>query len=116
MPSFQEASTRLQSDPPVTGTVEMTSNASTILAINGTFVGFSLLVVLARVYVRIIMLKTFGVDDYIIVAAMVTQIFIPIASTLKTNWVPGVWGRRACVLHRGNASWSWHAHPDNFTF
>lgn len=51
--------------------LDMTSNAPTIIAVNGFFTGFTLLVVFARIYVRTIMLKTFGTDDYVIVAAMV---------------------------------------------
>jgi hypothetical protein len=51
------------------------TNAPSILAINGFFCGFTLIVVLARIYVRSIMLKTFGPDDYLITAAMVRYFF-----------------------------------------
>lgn len=60
-----------QSAASPTAPLDMTSNAATILAVNGVFTGVSLLIVLLRVYVRTIMLKTFGADDYFIVAAMV---------------------------------------------
>lgn len=53
--------------------LDMSTNAPTILAINGSFTGFTLLVILARIYVRSIMLKTFGADDYFITAAMVVE-------------------------------------------
>jgi hypothetical protein len=53
--------------------VDTTSNAPSILAINGFFMGFALLIVGARIYVRSIMLKTVGADDYVIMAAMVSQ-------------------------------------------
>ncbi len=49
----------------------MSTNAPSILAINGLFTGFTLLVILARIYVRAFMMKTFGPDDYLVVAAMV---------------------------------------------
>jgi hypothetical protein len=55
--------------------VDMSTNAPTILAINGAFTGLALCVVLARIYVRTIMLKTFGIDDGFIVAALVSGFF-----------------------------------------
>ena len=53
--------------------VDTTSNAASILAINGCFMAFALIIVGARMYVRSIMLKTVGADDYVIMAAMVSQ-------------------------------------------
>ena len=47
------------------------SNAPSILAVDGFFMALSVILVVARVYVRTVMLKTFGADDYIIFAAMV---------------------------------------------
>lgn len=49
------------------------SNADSILGINGFFASAALVVVCLRIYVRAVMLKTFGVDDYIICAAMVSS-------------------------------------------
>jgi hypothetical protein len=46
------------------------SNAPSILAINGFFAGFTLLIVLARLYVRTFMLRSMGADDWLISAAM----------------------------------------------
>lgn len=64
---FDQAKQQQQGD----GTVlDESSNAPSILAINGFFCGFSLLVVLGRIYVRTIMLKSMGLDDWLIVVAM----------------------------------------------
>ncbi len=66
--------------------VDTSTNASSILAINGFFCGFTILVVLARVYVRAIMLKTFGVDDYLIVAATVRNFFFSSRASSCYEW------------------------------
>lgn len=50
---------------------DFSTNASTILAIVGSFVGCAVLVVLLRVFVRSVMLKMFGPDDYVMVVASV---------------------------------------------
>ena len=47
------------------------TNAPEILAITGSFFAVAAVVVLLRCYVRIAMLKVFGIDDYIMVFAMV---------------------------------------------
>ncbi|KAK7898083.1 hypothetical protein LTR67_004715 [Exophiala xenobiotica] len=52
------------------------SNASNLLAIHGTFCGLAILSVLLRLYVRIFMLKSIGIDDYIIVAAAVLSVSV----------------------------------------
>jgi hypothetical protein len=59
------------------GPVDTSTNAPSILAINGFFCGFTVIVVLARIYVRAIMLKTFGTDDYLMLAATVRHFFLP---------------------------------------
>lgn len=59
-------------EAPVAST-DTSTNAPSILAINGFFCGFTVLVVLARVYVRAVMLKSMGADDYLITAAMVRR-------------------------------------------
>ena len=69
MPSLSSFVIERQTDS--TAPVDTTSNAPSILAINGFFMGFALLVVGARIYVRGIMLKTVGPDDYVILLAMV---------------------------------------------
>jgi len=50
---------------------DISTNAPKVLAIVGTFVGCAVLVVVLRVFVRSIMLKMFGHDDYVMVAANV---------------------------------------------
>jgi hypothetical protein len=47
------------------------TNAPEILTITGSFFAIAALVVLLRCYVRITMLKVFGIDDYLMVLAMV---------------------------------------------
>ena len=47
------------------------SNGSAIIAIVGTFTGISALFVAARLYVRIKLMRSIGLDDYLIVLAMV---------------------------------------------
>jgi hypothetical protein len=54
------------------GPVDLESQGGTILSITGFFSGFAILVVLARLYVRAFMLKTMGVDDYVMIVAMVS--------------------------------------------
>lgn len=51
--------------------LDMSTNAAQILAINGAFAGFAVVVVLLRVYVRAVMLKTMGIDDYLMMGATV---------------------------------------------
>jgi len=59
-----------------TGPVDLSTNAPSILAINGFFCGLALLVVGARMFVRIAMLKTVGPDDYLICLAAVSLLFL----------------------------------------
>jgi len=67
---------RLAGDTSPTDTpVDTSTNAPSILAINGFFCGFTVVVVLARMYVRSIMLKTLGVDDILILFATVKLFF-----------------------------------------
>ncbi|KAF2494293.1 hypothetical protein BU16DRAFT_512732 [Lophium mytilinum] len=47
------------------------SEADQILAITGVFCGAAFMAVLLRIYVRAVMLKVFGSDDYLMVIAMV---------------------------------------------
>jgi hypothetical protein len=47
------------------------NNSGTLLAIHGTFCGVAILVVLLRLYVRVFMLKSLGIDDYVMLAAAV---------------------------------------------
>ena len=48
------------------------SMASRLLAMNAVLAFFALVTVCLRLYIRCIMLKTFGMDDGFIVAAMVS--------------------------------------------
>jgi hypothetical protein len=70
--------------------LDMSTNAPSILAINGFFTWFAVLIVLARIYVRAFMLKTFGPDDYLIVAAMVSTSFPPPPRTVFV-WIFRSW-------------------------
>lgn len=51
--------------------VDTSTNAPAILANSGVITGIAVIIVLARIYVRCFMLKTFGYDDYFIAAATV---------------------------------------------
>lgn len=48
-----------------------TSNATKILAINTAFLGTATLVVIGRIYVRAVLRKSIGYDDYAIMSSMV---------------------------------------------
>jgi hypothetical protein len=61
-------------DSTASSTTDTSTNAPSILSINGVFCGFTVLVVLARIYVRMVMLKTMGMDDYLMTAATVCTI------------------------------------------
>ena len=50
---------------------EDVSDGPAIIAIVGTFTGISALFVAARLYVRIKLMRNIGLDDYLIVLAMV---------------------------------------------
>jgi hypothetical protein len=52
------------------GTGANENHGNAILAITGATTAFACTVVLARLYVRAVMLKTFGADDYAMVVAM----------------------------------------------
>ncbi|KAH9207631.1 hypothetical protein DL95DRAFT_395890 [Leptodontidium sp. 2 PMI_412] len=51
------------------GPIDRSTNAPSILAVNGVFFGFTVVVMAARIYVRAVMLKTIGTDDWLILAA-----------------------------------------------
>ena len=57
--------------PPMTPEYIAYTNAPQIMAITGSFFAIALVVVLLRCYVRISMLKVFGIDDWIMVFSMV---------------------------------------------
>ena len=69
MPSLVTAILARQAD----STSENNTNAPRILALHGFLTGFALVVVLARMYVRSMILKTVGTDDYLIIASMVRK-------------------------------------------
>jgi hypothetical protein len=54
--------------------LQSNSNAPSILAVSGVFTFIAMVVVVLRVYVRAAMLKCVGLDDYVIVAAMVSNL------------------------------------------
>lgn len=49
-----------------------------ILAVIWTLTGLTTLMVIARVYIRIAVLRSFGVDDYLIVISMVRDLMLHI--------------------------------------
>lgn len=56
--------------------VDRSTNAPSILAVNGVFCGIIVVVMALRMYVRAVMLKTVGVDDWLILAATVITTFL----------------------------------------
>lgn len=64
--------------PPLTPEYIAYTNAPQIMAITSSFFAIALVVVLLRCYVRITMLKVFGIDDWIMVFAMImaTAVFV----------------------------------------
>lgn len=60
------------------------SNAQRILSITGTFFTAALIIVLLRCYVRAVMLRVFGKDDYMMVVAMVSR-RASIRSVIRTH-------------------------------
>ena len=65
---------QLPMPPPLTPEELAFDNSPEILAITGSFFAAAALVVLLRCYVRITMLKVFGIDDWIMLMAMVGKI------------------------------------------
>ncbi|RQM05729.1 hypothetical protein DH86_00003574 [Scytalidium sp. 3C] len=61
-------------DTSVNPTISYASNAPQILGVDGFFMALALVTVVARIYVRTVMLKTFGADDYIICISMICAI------------------------------------------
>jgi hypothetical protein len=59
--------------PPPTPEVIAFDNSPAILAITGSFFAAAALVVLLRCYVRVSMLKVFGIDDWVMMFAMVSR-------------------------------------------
>jgi len=77
---------RLAGDTSSTPTpLDTSTNAPSILAINGFFCGFTVLVVLARMFVRSVMLKTVGADDWLICAATLCGVGVLICFIGETN-------------------------------
>ncbi|KAH8808753.1 phosphatidylserine decarboxylase [Xylogone sp. PMI_703] len=68
-----------------TPTISYKSNADSILAVDGFFMALSAVIVMARIYVRTMMLKTFGADDYIISAAMICSILVFVCFVGETH-------------------------------
>lgn len=51
---------------------DVPSNAPTIIGVVGAMMGLSTISVMLRIYVRGVMIKTFGIDDGVIVLAFVS--------------------------------------------
>ncbi|KIW88074.1 uncharacterized protein Z519_11184 [Cladophialophora bantiana CBS 173.52] len=78
------------------------SNAGALLAIHGTFGGVAILTVLLRLYVRIFMLKSLGVDDYIMAAAAICEIGVIICFVGESN--AGMLGRHPALVSPEDAT------------
>ncbi|OAP64509.1 hypothetical protein AYL99_00481 [Fonsecaea erecta] len=78
------------------------SNAGALLAIHGTFGGVAILTVLLRLYVRIFMLKSLGVDDYIMAAAAICEIGVIICFVGESN--AGELGRHPALVSLPDAT------------
>lgn len=59
--------------PPPTPEEIAFDNSPAILAITGSFFAAAAVVVLLRCYVRVCMLKVFGIDDWVMMFAMVSH-------------------------------------------
>ena len=73
MPAWSDAAESLilrQAGPSFSPEQIAYTNAPQILAISGSFFAAAAVIVILRCYVRIFMLKVFGLDDYIMVLAM----------------------------------------------
>ncbi|KFY98300.1 hypothetical protein V498_01565 [Pseudogymnoascus sp. VKM F-4517 (FW-2822)] len=74
--------------PQATGvpTMDFTeNNGPQILAVVGFLMGFGMLVVLLRVYVRVFMTKTMGWDDYIMIVAQVLSVAVMVCMVLEVG-------------------------------
>jgi hypothetical protein len=95
--------------PPITPEEITYDNSPQILAITGTFFAAAAIVVLLRCYVRIRVLRVFGIDDWVMLGAMVCFSLVP-------NYVPeskpptDSMFSSVCVLRRASAFWSWPPH------
>ncbi|OQV06086.1 hypothetical protein CLAIMM_10717 [Cladophialophora immunda] len=78
------------------------SNAGVLLAIHGTFGGVAILSVLLRLYVRIFMLKSLGVDDYIMAAAAICEIGVIVCFVGESN--AGELGRHPSLVSLPDAT------------
>ncbi|KAL9081248.1 MAG: hypothetical protein Q9157_000223 [Trypethelium eluteriae] len=93
-------SVRDNGPPPLPSSYVEYSNASGILAIVGTLTALALLVVLLRIYVRACMLKVFGIDDHLMVLAMLLSCMLLVCFVEETknglgrhfiwNWVHAI--------------------------
>jgi hypothetical protein len=57
--------------PPISDADIAYSNASSLMVQAGTIFGIALAITLLRCYVRLVMLKSFGKDDWTIIVSMV---------------------------------------------
>jgi hypothetical protein len=90
------------------GDVLLANHAESIMTITGFFTIFACSVVLARLYVRAVMLKTFGIDDYIMTVAMVPQTHQISPSSKLT--IVGLFGNSICLFCGRNQAGSWGAY------
>lgn len=88
------------------------NNAPQILAITGSFFTAAALVVILRCYVRIKMLKVFGVDDYVMLVAMVSGHCYSIMRKFSDNFFCyiGIVHCHFCLLQTSNRPRSRHAY------
>jgi hypothetical protein len=62
---------RQAATPAMPPPINLDNHGKNILAVTGFFTGFSCFVVLARLYVRIVILEMISMDDYVMSVAMV---------------------------------------------
>lgn len=70
--AFELFPRQLPVPPPPTAEDIAFDNAPRILAITGTFFTAALIVVMLRIYVRTVLLRVIGIDDYVMLGAMVS--------------------------------------------
>ena len=110
MPAWSDAAESLiqrQAGPSFSPEQIAYTNAPQILAISGSFFAAAAVIVILRCYVRIFMLKVFGLDDYIMVLAMAC-----IPRILLNHWLTNKALLRSNVrlLQAGNRLWPGEAH------
>ncbi|KAH8646667.1 hypothetical protein BX600DRAFT_154369 [Xylariales sp. PMI_506] len=82
---------RLSARQQTTGDETVGSNGPAILAVTGTLMGLSFVVVLLRCYIRLVMLKSFSIDDGVIVVALIMAILAMVCFIQMVHYGAGMW-------------------------